>query len=102
MSVADLNIVLLSAVVLLAGVLAVRISSRAGLPSLLLYLAIGLAIGEAGLGLLFSDAELTQVLGSLALGIILAEGGFTTRWTVIRPVVSLAVVLATAGSQSAS
>jgi potassium/hydrogen antiporter len=97
-SVADLNIVLLSAAaVLLAGVSAVRISTRAGLPSLLLYLAIGLAIGEAGLGLSFSDAELTQVLGSLALGIILAEGGFTTRWTVIRPVIGLAVVLATAG-----
>ena len=48
----DLELVILGAsLVLLTGVAAVGISARAGLPSLLLYLAIGLAIGEAGLGL---------------------------------------------------
>lgn len=98
MSPSDLNIVLLAVtVVLLAGVAAVRVSTKAGLPSLLLYLAIGLAIGEAGIGLRFEDVDLTMVLGSMALAVILAEGGFTTQWHVIRPVVGLAAVLATVG-----
>ena len=94
----DLNLVLLVATcVLLAGVAAVRISTRAGLPSLLLYLAIGLAIGESGLGIGLENVDLVQVVGTLALAVILAEGGFTTRWEVVRPVVGLAVALATVG-----
>lgn len=98
MNPADLNLVLLVATcVLLAGVAAVRVSSRAGLPSLLLYLLIGLVIGEAGLGIKLEDFDLVQVVGTLALAVILAEGGFTTRWEVIRPVVGLAGALATVG-----
>ncbi|WP_193607377.1 potassium/proton antiporter [Nocardioides lijunqiniae] len=95
---ADLNLALLvGAGVLLAAVAAVRISTRAGLPSLLVYLALGLLLGEAGLGLDFEDADLTQVLGTAALAVILAEGGFTTDWKVVRPVAPLAGVLATVG-----
>ncbi len=95
---ADLNLALLAgAGLLLVAVAAVRVSTRAGLPSLLVYLAIGLAAGEAGLGIDFEDAELAQVLGSIALAFILAEGGFTTDWRTVRPVAPLAGVLATAG-----
>ena len=67
------------------------------LPSLLLYLAIGLAIGESGLGIGLEDVDLVQVLGTLALAVILAEGGITTRWEVIKPAVGLAGALATVG-----
>ena len=98
MSAADLNVVLLGATgVLLAALAAVRLLSGAGLPTLLVFLAIGLTIGESGLGLQFEDAELTQVLGSVALAMILAEGGWTTDLTVVRPVAWLAGVLATVG-----
>jgi cell volume regulation protein A len=93
-----LNLLLLaSSVVLLVAVGAVRLSSRSGLPSLLLYLAIGVAIGQDGLGLRFDNAELTQVLGYAALVVILAEGGLSTSWAGIRPAVPAAAVLATAG-----
>ena len=95
---ADLNVVLLvGAGLLLVAVAAVRISTGAGLPSLLLYLAIGMVAGEAGLGLEFDDAELTQLLGTVALAVILAEGGFTTDWRTTRPVAPVAAVLATVG-----
>lgn len=94
----DLNLVLLIGTgVLIAAVAAVRLASGAGLPTLLIYLAIGVALGESGLGLHFEDADLVQVLGTVALAVILAEGGFTTDWKVIRPVAPLAGVLATAG-----
>lgn len=98
MTPAELNVVVLAATaVLLLGIAAVRVSTGAGLPSLLLYLGIGLAIGEAGLGLSFDDAALAQVICSVALGVILAEGGLTTSLPVVRPVLGLASVLATVG-----
>ncbi|MGH3991307.1 MAG: potassium/proton antiporter [Pseudonocardiaceae bacterium] len=95
----DLGVVLgAGAAVLLVSVLAVRISVRLGLPSLLLYLAIGLLIGESGpLGIRFDNAELTQALGLAAIVFILAEGGLTTRWQAVRPAVGLGLVLSTAG-----
>ena len=88
---------LVGALVLLLSVAAVRLSVRSGLPSLLLYLAIGLGIGEAGLGIRFNSAELTQVLGYSALVLILAEGGLTTHWDGIRRSVAPAALLSTLG-----
>lgn len=94
----ELNAFILGAsLVLLAGVAAVRVSHRVGLPGLLLYLAIGLAIGESGLGVQFEDADLTLLLSTIALAVILSEGGFSTQWSVVRPVVGLSALLATLG-----
>jgi cell volume regulation protein A len=92
------GILLLASAVLLLAVVAVRVSARSGFPSLLLYLALGLLIGERGLGIRFDDARLTGVLGYAALLVILAEGGLTTRWDQIRPVVPAAALLATVGT----
>jgi cell volume regulation protein A len=83
------------AAVLLLAVLAVRVSTRLGLPSLLVYLAIGLLIGESGLGFQFSDTPLTAALGIAGLVMILAEGGLTTRFSVIHPVLSWGIALST-------
>ena len=85
----------IGAVVLLLSVFAVRISVRLGLPSLLLYLGIGLLIGEAGLGIRFDNAQLTQSLGIAALVLILAEGGLTTRWQAVKPALGLGISLST-------
>jgi len=83
--------------VLLVAILAVRGSVRLGLPSLLLYLLIGVGLGDAGLGVQFSDAELAHALGFAALVVILAEGGLTTNWSEMRPVVRMGASLATIG-----
>ncbi|WP_122816062.1 potassium/proton antiporter [Nocardioides pantholopis] len=92
----DVFLLVGSAVTLLA-VLAVRASSRAGLPSLLIYLLMGVLLGEAGLGIPFEDAELAHALGFGALVVILAEGGLTTNWREIRPTMRLSLALATVG-----
>jgi len=98
MTLEHLYVVLLAAgVVLLASIVATRVATIAGLPSLLLFLSVGVAIGEAGFGLRFDDAQLAQTLGTAALGVILVEGGLTTRFGDIRPVLAPAVVLATVG-----
>lgn len=85
----------LGAGVLLVSVLAVRISIRLGLPSLLLYLVIGVLLGDAGLGIDFDDPQLTQALGIAALVMILTEGGLTTRWRAVRPSLGPGIALST-------
>ncbi|MFI2642855.1 potassium/proton antiporter [Streptomyces sp. NPDC018610] len=99
MTVHHLNQLLLAcSLVLLVAVAAVRISSRSGLPSLLVYLGIGIVMGQDGLGHVhFDSAEMTQVIGYAALVVILAEGGLGTKWKEIRPVLPAASVLALLG-----
>ncbi|MFR0353124.1 potassium/proton antiporter [Streptomyces sediminimaris] len=92
------QLLLVCSLVLLVAVAAVRISSRSGLPSLLVYLGIGVAMGQDGIGdIRFDNAELTQVIGYAALVVILAEGGLGTKWREIRPALPAASALALAG-----
>ncbi len=88
---------LIGAAALLLALSAVRLSARIGVPTLLAYLALGIALGESGAGIRFDDAALARELGFLALALILAEGGLTTRWGSIRPVLPVATILATVG-----
>ena len=98
MTAQNLSVILLvGAAVLLVAVAAVRISTRSGLPSLLIYLGIGVLIGEGGFGVQFDDAQLTQILGICALVVILAEGGLTTRWSAVRSSAPMAVLISTVG-----
>ncbi|MCG7596631.1 potassium/proton antiporter [Mycobacterium sp. PSTR-4-N] len=83
--------------VLLASIAATRLATGVGLPSLLLFLGVGVLVGEDGLGLDFDNAQLAQDLGTAALGVILVEGGLTTRFADIRKVLAPAAVLATVG-----
>jgi cell volume regulation protein A len=84
-----------AAATLLVAVLAVRVSVRLGLPSLLLYLGLGLLLGEGAFGIKFNDATLTQHLGIAALVLILIEGGLTTRFSAIRPALGPGIALST-------
>ncbi|MDH2430476.1 potassium/proton antiporter [Sphaerisporangium sp. TRM90804] len=94
----ELNIwLLLASVIVIAAIASVRIAHRTGLPSLLIYLGLGLLVGEAGLGVQFENAPAAQQIGLVALAVILAEGGLTTNWQHVRQAVPTAVVLATFG-----
>lgn len=88
---------LIGAGVTFLAVLAVRMSSGVGLPSLLVYLLMGVALGESGLGIGFEDAQLAHAIGFGALAVILAEGGLTTSWRDARPAMRMGVSLATVG-----
>ena len=92
-------VLLIGAVVMLVAILAVRVSVRAGLPSLLIYLLMGVLLGESGLGIQFEDANVAHALGFAALVLILAEGGLTTNWREMRSSIKLGlgVALATLG-----
>ncbi len=85
----------LTSVVLLVALVAVRLSRRLGMPSLLLYLGIGMILGNGVIGIPFDNTILAEQLGLAALVFILAEGGLTTRWENVRPALGLGVSLAT-------
>jgi cell volume regulation protein A len=79
-------------------VLAGMVSSRLGAPLLLVFLVLGMLAGEDGLiGIHFSDYRSTFAVGSVALAIILFEGGLRTPRSVVRLVLWPAVSLATLG-----
>jgi cell volume regulation protein A len=93
-----LNIALLAgAGVLLVALGAVRLALRIGVPGLLLYLGIGMALGENGIGLTFDDVHTARDIGLIGLALILAEGGLTTRWSEIKSGAGVATTLATVG-----
>jgi potassium/hydrogen antiporter len=83
--------------VLLASIVGTRVATVVGFPSLLLYLLVGVATGEDGLGLQFNDVVLARNVGIAALAVILVEGGLTTRFSDIRKVLAPAAVLASVG-----
>lgn len=89
-------LLLVGSTVLLIAVLAARMGTRLGLPSLLLFLLLGVLLEPFGFDL--RDAELAHALGFMALVFILGEGGFTTRWSDIRRSLGLAGLLATLGA----
>lgn len=88
---------LLSSFVLLIAVVAVRFATRTGMPSLIVYLGIGVVLGN-GLGMRLTDYSLATVLGYCGLVAILAEGGLSTSWSSIRGTVAPAGLLATLGT----
>ena len=98
MSLQQLYLVLLAGgLVLLASIVATRAATRVGLPSLLLFLGVGVIVGEDGLGLHFDNYLLADHLGTVALAIILIEGGLTTKFGDVRKVLAPAASLATVG-----
>jgi len=91
------RMLLAGSVILLLAILAVRASVRIGLPSLLIYLAMGVVLGESVLGIRFDDAKTAHALGFAALVVILIEGGLTTKWSDVRPSLTIGLLLATLG-----
>jgi cell volume regulation protein A len=88
---------LIGGFVLLASIVGTRVATRVGFPSLLLFLLVGVVLGEDGLGLQFDDVELARNIGTAALAVILVEGGLTTRFADVRKVLAPAGAMATIG-----
>src|SRR6476659_4147963 len=98
MTLQQLYLVLLAGgLVLLASIVATRAATTVGLPALLLFLGVGVIVGEDGLGLHFENYLLADHLGTVALAIILIEGGLTTKFSDVRRVLAPAGMLATLG-----
>lgn len=92
------QLILIAAILIVIGILSSKISARLGLPVLVLFLLVGMVAGEAGIGgIKFDNAQMAHALGSLALAIILFDGGLQTPLSSIKQVWKPASVLATFG-----
>ncbi|MBU1618396.1 MAG: potassium/proton antiporter [Gammaproteobacteria bacterium] len=92
------QIILLAAILIIFGIVSSKLSARLGLPVLVLFLMVGMLAGEDGPGgIVFDNAEIAHALGSLALAIILFDGGLQTPMISVRQVWKPASVLATFG-----
>src|SRR3954471_18020289 len=90
--------ILFGAVLVLAGIMSSLIALRFGAPLLLVFLLVGMLAGESGIGgLQFDDVRLAYTVGSVALGLILFDGGLRTRLSTFRNVLPPAGLLATVG-----
>ncbi len=90
--------ILLGSLLVLAGILSSLVALRVGAPLLLVFLLVGMLAGEGGPGgLKFSDVGTAYTVGSIALALILFDGGLRTRLASFRSVLAPAVTLATAG-----
>ncbi|MFC4386700.1 potassium/proton antiporter [Gracilibacillus marinus] len=92
------HFIFVTALLLITGVLTTKISTKLGVPALILFIAVGMLSGSEGIGLIYFDnAQLTQVIGIIALVIILFEGGLQTKFSTVRSVAKPALSLATLG-----
>src|ERR1700685_2450797 len=90
--------ILLGAVLVMAGILSSLLALRFGAPLLLVFLVIGMLAGDSGPGQVrFDDVQSTYLVGSVALALILFDGGLRTRYATFRSVFSPSLVLATVG-----
>jgi len=92
------NILLISSLLLLAGVLASKTAGKTGIPMLLIFLGVGMLAGSDGLGgIRFDNPGIAQFLGIIALTYILYSGGLDTKWPSIKPVLWPGVSMSTLG-----
>ncbi len=95
----DAELILVAGALLAAGIGGALLADRVRIPGLLLFLALGMLAGSESIGgIAFEDAALARTLGTVALVLILFEGGLTAGWSEIRPVLGTAASLATLGT----
>ena len=90
-------LLLILSVLFFVSILADKAGSRWGVPSLLLFLGVGMLFGRDGFGFDFQSTTLATSVGTVALCIILFSGGMDTKMSDIRPVLSQGLLLATIG-----
>ncbi len=92
------NILLVGSILLLISIIAGKTSYKFGVPTLILFLAIGMLAGEDGIGgIVFDDPKIAQLIGIVALNFILFSGGLDTDWKAVKPIVKEGIVLSTLG-----
>ncbi|TYB74033.1 potassium/proton antiporter [Bizionia myxarmorum] len=92
------NILLVGSLLLLVSVFAGKTSYKFGVPTLLLFLGIGMLAGSDGIGgIRFDDPQLAQFIGIVSLNFILFSGGLDTNWKAVKPILREGIALSTLG-----
>lgn len=92
------NILLVGSILLFVSIIVGKTSYKFGVPTLLLFLAVGMLAGSDGIvGIEFDDPKIAQLIGIVSLNFILFSGGLDTNWTYVKPVLREGIVLSTIG-----
>ena len=92
------NILLVGSLLLFVSIIVGKTSYKFGVPTLLLFLAIGMLAGSEGIGgIRFDDSKIAQFIGVVSLNFILFSGGLDTNWTTVKPILREGLVLSTLG-----
>jgi cell volume regulation protein A len=92
------NILLLGSIMLFISIVASKTSFRLGIPTLILFLVVGMLAGSDGPGgIYFNDPKIAQLLGVVALTFILFSGGLDTKWESVKPILWQGLSLSTLG-----
>ncbi|GAB3020024.1 potassium/proton antiporter [Cyclobacterium sediminis] len=92
------NIILIGSVLLIISIILGKPSYRFGIPTLLLFLTIGMLAGSDGIGgIYFDNPQVAQFIGIVSLNFILFSGGLDTKWPSVKPVLKEGIVLSTLG-----
>lgn len=92
------NILLVGSLLLFVSIIVGKTSYKFGVPTLLLFLAIGMLAGSDGIGgINFDNPQIAQFIGIVALNFILFSGGLDTNWTSVKPILKEGLVLSTLG-----
>lgn len=91
------NLLLLLSIVIITALFVSQAGYKFGVPSLLLFLAVGMAFGQDGVGIRFDNFDIAQSVGNIALTVILLTGGMETEYRSIMPVWRQGVALSTLG-----
>ncbi|TXI69598.1 MAG: potassium/proton antiporter, partial [Cyclobacteriaceae bacterium] len=92
------NILLLGSIMLFASIIASKTSFKFGVPTLILFLIVGMLAGSEGPGkIYFDDPKIAQFMGVVALTFILFSGGLETKLESIKPVLKNGLALSTLG-----
>ncbi|HEY2768271.1 MAG TPA: potassium/proton antiporter [Solirubrobacteraceae bacterium] len=95
----DAELILFAGALLGVGIAASLLATRLRLPALVLFLGLGMLIGSDGLGWIdFNNYPLARLIGTIALVLIMFDGGLSAGWGEIRPVLRSALRLAVAGT----
>lgn len=92
------NILLIGSILLLISIIAGKTSYKFGVPTLVLFLVIGMLAGSDGIGNIhFDDPNVAQLIGVISLNFILFSGGLDTNWKAVRPILREGISLSTVG-----
>lgn len=92
------NILLVGSILLFISIIVGKTSYKFGVPTLILFLAIGMLAGSDGIiGIQFDDPKLAQFIGIVSLNFILFSGGLDTNWKTVKPILKEGLVLSTLG-----
>ena len=91
------SLLLFASVIIFISIFVSKAGSKFGIPTLLLFLLVGMAFGSDGLGIQFNSMESAQAFGIVALNIILFSGGMDTKYSKIKPIILPGILLATIG-----